>query len=104
MNQLHDAYMAAPEQAAGKLPVVRCASVLPVTSKHGTNYQPVFQIVQWVDVPAELASVGITNTSPPAKQVAPVAAAPAVAAHAPPPTVSAPPPKQPEAAPAGEFF
>lgn len=103
MNQLHDAYMAAPEHAAGKLPVVKCASVLPVALKHGTNYQPVFQIVQWVDVPAELASVGGAKTATPAQPQQPTTP-PAAATHAPPPAASAPPPKQPETAAAGDFF
>ena len=47
MNNLFDAWMAAPESATGKLPVVRCSGVLPVTNKHGTNYQPKFEIVGW---------------------------------------------------------
>lgn len=95
MNLLHDAYMAAPEREQGKLPVVRCTGVQPVTSKHGTNYQPVMAIAAWVDPPEELA-----NTKPEALHAAPrpAAAAPAPAApaqHAPPPTAKAPEPKQP---------
>lgn len=37
MNGLYDAWLAAPEAAQGKLPVVRCAGVLPVTGKHGVE-------------------------------------------------------------------
>ena len=47
MNDLFDAWMAAPEVATGQLPVVRCVGVFPVTNKHGTNYQPKFEIVGW---------------------------------------------------------
>ena len=81
MNGLYDAYLAAPEAAQGKLPVVRCAGVLPVTGKHGVNYAPVLEIVAWVDRPAQLGEVT-------AKAVAgPVAAAPVAgpAVHAPAP-------------------
>jgi hypothetical protein len=95
MNGLYDAWLAAPEAAQGKLPVVKCAGVLPVTGKHGVNYAPVLEIVAWVDRPAQLGEVT-------AKAVAgPVMAAPVAgpAVHAPPPVqvqvqapVQAPPP------------
>lgn len=91
MNLLHDAYMAAPEREQGKLPVVRCTGVQPVTSKHGTNYQPVMAIAMWVDPPAELATTKLE--APRAAQ--PPAAAPAPSApaqHAPPPAAKAPEP------------
>lgn len=54
MRDLYTAYETAPESKQGKLPVVQCTKVVPVTGKHGTNYTPVFQIVQWVDRPNEL--------------------------------------------------
>jgi hypothetical protein len=94
MNLLHDAYMAAPEREQGKLPVVRCTGVQPVTSKHGTNYQPIMTIAAWVDPPAELAS---TKLETPRAAQSPAAAPPpsAPAQHAPPPTAKAPEPKQP---------
>jgi len=82
MNELYDAWMAAPEQAQGKLPIVKCAGVTPVTNKHGTNYQPQLQIVGWADRPAELAG-----------DAAPVAKAT--------PAVSAPPPAAPKPAHVG---
>lgn len=81
MNGLYDAYLAAPEAAQGKLPVVRCAGVLPVTGKHGVNYAPVLEIVAWVDRPTQLgevtakAVVGSVTVAP--------AAGPAVHAPAP---------------------
>ena len=82
MDELHDTYSAAPEGKAGKLPVVRITSVLPVKSKQSTNYKPVFSIVSWVDRPAGLQananaqkpaaapSTGATPVAPPAPQVA----------------------------------
>ena len=89
IDQLHDAYMAAPEAKEGKLPVVACPTTEAVTISTGagksTNYKPVLQIVSWVSRPADLP---LTS--------APVASAPA----APPATGStiAPPPA-PRAAP-----
>jgi len=56
MDELHDAFSAAPESKAGKLPVVKIASVMPVKSGQSTNYKPVFQIVSWVDRPTALAA------------------------------------------------
>ena len=79
INPLYDAYMAAPERGQGKLPVVKCAGVLPVTGKHGTNYQPQFEIVAWADRPVEMA-----GDQPKAPAAAPPAAK-APAAHVPPP-------------------
>jgi hypothetical protein len=81
INPIFDAYTAAPEAAQGKLPVVKCVKVLPVVGKHGTNYQPVFEIVQWVDRPPELAGAN-DNPSPPAAKSG---------GHVPPPAA-----KQPE--------
>jgi hypothetical protein len=85
MNALYDLWMAAPEMAAGKLPVVRCIGVQPVTNKHGTNYQPKFEIVGWTDRPAAFDGVDAAPTPAPTAPVAraPVAAAPS--AHMPPP-------------------
>ena len=106
MNGLYDAWLAAPEAAQGKLPVVKCAGVLPVTGTHGVNYAPVLEIVAWVDRPAQLGEVTAKAASGPAA-AAPVAG-PSV--HAPPPVqvqapvqaqVQAPPPVL---APAGVEF
>jgi hypothetical protein len=81
MNGLYDVWLVAPEAAQGKLPVVKCAGVLPVTGKHGVNYAPVLEIVAWVDRPAQLGEVTAKAVTGPAA-AAPVAG-PAV--HAPPP-------------------
>lgn len=74
MNAVYDQYDDAPESKAGKLPVVRCVSVKPIVSKHGTNYSPVLEIVDWVDRPAELMP-SAPSASPPLQ------AAPAYAGH-----------------------
>jgi hypothetical protein len=49
IEALWDLVSAAPEAAAGKIPVIRFANVTPVTSGRGINYAPVFDLVQWVD-------------------------------------------------------
>ncbi len=82
MNNLYDLWMAAPENASGQLPVVRCSGVLPISNKHGTNYQPTFEIVGWTDRPAALAGSGASP--PPAAAPAPAAPQPP-AQHMPPP-------------------
>jgi len=84
MNQLYDLWVAAPETATGKYPVVRCVGVAPVTNKHGTNYQPKFEIVGWTARPEAFG-----DGNHPAPAVTPAAAA-ASAAHMPPPTAAAP--------------
>lgn len=66
MNDLHDHWLAGANANPGKLPVVKCVGVLPVTSKHGTNYKPQFEIVSWADRPAEM-----TSGAAPAKAAAP---------------------------------
>lgn len=85
MNALHDHWLAGKDANPGKLPVVKCSGVLPITGSHGTNYQPVLEIVSWADRPAELAG------SAPAA-AAPATPAKAPAAHTPPPAAAAPPP------------
>lgn len=55
IDALHDAYTAAPEAKAGKLPVVKITTTLPVKSGQSTNYKPVFEIAGWVDRPADMA-------------------------------------------------
>ena len=90
MNDLYDAWMAAPETATGQLPVVRCVGVHPVTNKHGTNYQPKFEIVGWTVRPEALGDSDQSATAPVTLVVARAPAAPA--AHLPPPVAPAPAP------------
>ncbi len=82
MNTLYDIWMAAPENASGKVPVVRCTGVHAVTNKHGTNYQPSFAIVDWVDRPAAIAE---SSVSAHAAAASATAAPSAPAQHMPPP-------------------
>jgi hypothetical protein len=91
MNDLYDDWQAGKEANAGKLPVVKCVGVTPVTNKHGTNYRPQFEIVSWADRPAEFGEI-------PQQAAAPAPAAKA-AEHAPPPAAKKP---EPAAASAGD--
>ena len=61
MNELHDAYEAASESKSGLMPVVKCVDVKPISGTHGTNYAPVFQILSWVERPAELIEAAVTK-------------------------------------------
>jgi hypothetical protein len=83
MDALHDAYSAAPEAKAGKLPIVKVAGVQPVKSAQSTNYKPTFAIVSWIDRPASLTAApaaaskiapatGSTQIKAPAPQPDPV--------------------------------
>jgi hypothetical protein len=86
IDEIHDIYNAAPESKAGKLPVVKIASVSPVKSGQSTNYKPIFAIVSWVDRPAALA------TTEPAQTATTTASPPATGSTvAPPPTPAFPP-------------
>ena len=73
IGALYTQYAAAPEASQGKLPVVTVKGANPVTGKHGTNYTPVFEIVKWVDRPAEFEG---TETVAQAPVSAPVQSAP----------------------------
>lgn len=64
MNDLYDLYAAAPERTEKKLPVVRCVDVRAVSGAHGTNYSPVFQIMDWVERPAELVEAPPAQSRP----------------------------------------
>lgn len=84
INSVYDAWEAGRGANAGKLPVVKCVGVTPVTNKHGTNYQPQFEIVSWADRPAELKGQAAPAPAPEAprqqaQHTPPPAAAPAMA-------------------------
>lgn len=64
MNDLHTAWEAGKGKNAGKVPVAKCVAVHPVTSKHGTNFKPQFEIVSWVDRPAELSGKAAAKAEP----------------------------------------
>ena len=61
IDRLHNDYLAAVKNNAGKLPIVALTSSLPITTGEGarksTNYSPVFEIVGWATRPADLAYV-----------------------------------------------
>lgn len=90
MNDLFDAWMAAPEVATGQLPVVRCVGVFPVTNKHGTNYQPKFEIVGWTARPEALGDSDQPAPAAPTQAAATPPAPATPAAHMPPPAAAAP--------------
>lgn len=46
---MYKAYEDESEANAGKLPYFQCTGVKPVQSKHGTNYEPQFKLLSWVE-------------------------------------------------------
>ncbi len=79
MDALHDAFEAAPERSRGLVPVVTMSGTEPVTTKgpqgSSTNYRPRFEIVKWVERPAELQP-GAPRPAP-SPDPAPASSAPA---------------------------
>lgn len=86
MDTLHDAFMAAPESASGKIPVVELAGSTTVVTNGPqgkvTAYGPVFKIVAWTDRLPELGDR--TVAAPNGTEGAAVTAGPA-SNHVPPP-------------------
>ena len=79
MNALYDAWEAGVASNPGKLPVVKCTSVTAIEGKHGTNYQPVLEIIDWTQRP-EAMEDGLDAAPEP--QAAPVGTVPPPAAPA----------------------
>lgn len=86
MDALYDAYLAEVQNHPGKLPVVALKGTTPVTSsgkdaagkaQSSTNYQPVWEIVNWADRPAELNGGEAPAAAPAQQAAAPAAPAPA---------------------------
>lgn len=91
IDKLHSEYEAAPEAAAGKLPVVRLSGSTPITTKGPqgttTNYSPVFEVVSWADRPADWAARSVPAPTAGARTSAPAPQASApVSNHVPPPS------------------
>lgn len=95
MDELHDAYLAAVKANPGKLPVVRLAGTKMITSQgkaqSSTNFQPVWEIVAWVDRPEKLseAAIAALRSGAPKEAAATGGADPAAAAPPAPPPVPA---------------
>lgn len=100
VDALHTAYEADKANHPGQLPVVAMTGVTTVTSsgkgQTSTNYAPVFQIVAWIDRPAEL----VATTAPAQSSAAQPATQAAATAQAAPQPAAAPR----EPAPVGAEF
>jgi hypothetical protein len=83
MNRLHDDYEAAPEARAGKLPLVKLVDTREIRSGQSCNYEPVFEIIDWVHRPENL--LGPRTVAPPgaAPAAAPLRTASPATRHAP---------------------
>jgi hypothetical protein len=73
-GEAFEAYLAAPEKAAGKLPVLKLVDTVAVKSGQSTNYRPVFKIMSWVDRPPGLSGVQAAPAPAPVRAPEPVGA------------------------------
>lgn len=96
IDELHTAYTEGAKTNAGMLPVVKLKTTIAITTKgkdkdgkpqSSTNYQPVWEIVKWVDRPAELNGSASPQAAPASVISEPVT--PSKPAH-PPEPVAAP--------------
>lgn len=99
IDNLHTEYEAAPEAAAGKLPVVKLTGSKPITTKGpqgtSTNYSPTFEIVSWADRPADWPAPTVALPTAGARTSQPAPSAP-VFNHVPPPAPKAAEPAKAE--------
>lgn len=75
IEALWDRLTAAPEAAAGQVPVIQLVDVVGVASQRGTNYAPAFKLLQWIDRDARV--FGPRTVAAPG--AAPIVPAPALA-------------------------
>lgn len=47
--RMYDLYEVGAAANEGKVPFFRCTGVNPIDSKYGTNYEPVFSLIGWVE-------------------------------------------------------
>jgi hypothetical protein len=71
MNALHTAYEGAAEAAKGQIPVVKMTRANPVKAGQATNYEPVFEIIAWVERPDVLGSRTVAPPGPAPRAVQP---------------------------------
>lgn len=48
-NEMYAAYEAGAKANPGKIPFYRCIAVIPVQGAYGTNYEPKFELMAWVE-------------------------------------------------------
>jgi len=94
IDNLHSEFEAAPEAAAGKLPIVQIDGSTSITTKgpsgNVTSYAPILKITGWADRPAELGERTVPAPTGGARTAAPPkASAPSAAVHVPPPAPKA---------------
>jgi hypothetical protein len=53
-DNLYDAWLLERKEHPGQLPVVTCKTYDEVTTKHGSNFAPIFTITGWIKRPADL--------------------------------------------------
>lgn len=49
MNKMYEIYEQQSGQHPGQVPFYQCTGVKPITGMYGTNYEPLFNLIGWVD-------------------------------------------------------
>jgi len=65
IKDLHAQFEAGRSANPGKLPVVQCVGSQAMKDRYGTNYRPIFTIVDWIDRPNELPGGNPVDVPPP---------------------------------------
>jgi hypothetical protein len=64
INELHNEYLAGVDANVGKLRVVILADTREVRSQDNVNFEPIFEVINWVPQPADLPVDGIAVAAP----------------------------------------
>lgn len=64
IDELHNEYLAGIDANPGKLPVVVLANRREMRSQGNVNYEPIFDIIDWVPRPADQPVNGIAVAAP----------------------------------------
>jgi hypothetical protein len=94
MNELYRTYETERGQRSSKLPVVACVGAQQMKDRFGINYQPRFEILDWLDRPPDLpddSPVEVSEVWTPEADLLSNATASGRPATWPPPTAFAPP-------------
>jgi hypothetical protein len=104
LNQLHNDYEAAPEAAAGMIPLVKMTNVMPIKAGQSENFMPIYTIQQWVERPAALGPRTVPPPSAGARTAQPQPQQQSNHVPPPPPKEEAPKQREPELAEADMPF
>lgn len=73
--RMHAEYEAGMAANVGKVPVYACKGVKPINGAYGTNYEPLFQLVQWVGR-SQVSEFDAHAPAPPPRRADPISSGP----------------------------